>query len=162
MNKKASVVKGEGVDVHSRLIYLLVAFGLVTVLVVIGCFGCSNENPPMGEVNALVQMQKLSGTNWTADSAQPSVDMEGAVIDRLRFGNVPDADMNLDVAVFCDGNPVGESWILHGNAHGLSITTGTGSTFVAQYSASSDGQTETFSITGADNRKAYFRKEPSR
>ncbi|MDY4611771.1 MAG: hypothetical protein SPD11_14270 [Sphaerochaetaceae bacterium] len=162
MNKKASVVQGKGVDVHSRLIYLLVAFGLVTVLVVIGCFGCSNENPPMGEVNALVQLQKLGGTEWTADAAQPTVDVEGSAIERLRFGNVPDADMNLDVTVFCAGNPVGESWVLHGNAHGLSVTTGTGGVLAVQYSASSDGLTETFSITNADNRKAYFRKGTAR
>jgi hypothetical protein len=156
MNEKMSA------DNHSRLIYLLVAFGLVTVLVVIGCFGCSNENIPIGEANALVQLQKLSGTEWTPDFAQPTVSIEGVVINRLRFGTVPDVNLNLDVTVFGDGNPIGESWVLHGNSHGLSMTTETGSVLVARYSASSDGLTETFSVVDADDRKAYFLKGGSR
>lgn len=161
MGKEVAGKKNE-VDSHVRLVYLLVAFGIVTVLVVIGCFGCSNDALPLGEADALVLLQKLSGTVWEPDSSQRPVELEGVCIARLEFGTVPDADMNLAVIVFCDDNFVGESGELHGNSHGLTLTMGTAARFEVQYSASADGSTETLSLVGSDKRKAYFQKKASR
>ncbi len=157
MGKEVAGKKNEAGS-HVRLVYLLVAFGIVTVLVVIGCFGCSNEGLPMGEADALVQLQKLSGTVWEPDSNHLPVELNGACIDRLEFGAIPDVDMNLAVVVYSDGSPVGVAGELHSNSHGLTLTLGAEIAFEARYSASADGTTETFSLAGEDKRKTYFRK----
>lgn len=162
MSKNVPEGKKNEVSSHVRLVYLLVAFGIVTVLVVIGCFGCSNDALPLGEADALVLLQNLSGTVWEPDSNHLPVELDGTCIDRLEFGAIPDVDMNLAVVVYHEGNLVGEVGELHGNSHGLTLTLGTETAFEARYSASADGSTETLSLVGSDKRKAYFQKKASR
>lgn len=147
------------IDDHVRLVYLLVAFGLVTVLVAIGCFGCSNEIAPMGEAEALLQLQNLVGTQWLYDDTEGEAELDGIELHRIRFGSIPDADMNLDVSAYEEGNPVGQAWKMHVNAHGLTITTGEGEKLTVAHSTSSGGSTENVTLTDEGGRKFYFLKE---
>jgi len=161
---EARTMEGENgkkteVDAHTRLVYLLVAFGLVTVLVAIGCFGCSNETAPIGEAEALLQLQNLVGTQWLYDDTSGEVEMDGIELHKIRFGSVPDADMNLDVSAYEEGNPVGLAWTMHINAHGLTITTIDGAKLTVSHSTSSGGSTENITLTDEDGRKLYFLKE---
>lgn len=153
--------KGKGTgDAHSRLIYLLVAFGLVTVCVVIGCFGCSNEPLQLGEVNALIQVQRLGGTTWGADISQGMQGLDGWTIERLEFSMTPSENLDLDVELFEDGNPMGMAGVLHGNAQGLSLRVESKDIyFDARYSVSTDGNTETFVLVDSQGIKAYFQKQ---
>ncbi len=152
---KAVARGGKEVDTHSRLIYLLVAFGIVTILTVIGCFGCSQERLNLTEAEILEQLKVLRGSQWIADSAQDVPEVNGLFIDVIVFSANPNAEMDLEAHCYESGNSYKIASHLHGNAHGFVLTIAEQG-FGFKYSESTDGATRTISIEDVDGHTFYY------